>query len=118
MKLYTFFIQKSTTITFKEESNSKDRQTPITATALPCAICGSCFPDAFILQKHWLSHVCDRPHICKLCDAGFTTVEALNAHTLTHQNVIFLFFYIFILLFFFLFFFVNCIFWGTFWLFE
>ncbi|VDK89218.1 unnamed protein product, partial [Litomosoides sigmodontis] len=58
-----------------------------TATAaLPCAICGQSFPDAFALQRHWLSHVCDRPHICKHCDAGFTTADALNTHALTHQN--------------------------------
>uniref|UniRef100_A0A2K6VY29 C2H2-type domain-containing protein n=1 Tax=Onchocerca volvulus TaxID=6282 RepID=A0A2K6VY29_ONCVO len=56
------------------------------STALPCAICGQSFPDAFALQRHWLSHVCDRPHICKQCDAGFTTADALNIHTLTHQN--------------------------------
>uniref|UniRef100_A0A915PUS8 C2H2-type domain-containing protein n=1 Tax=Setaria digitata TaxID=48799 RepID=A0A915PUS8_9BILA len=54
--------------------------------ALPCAICGQSFPDAFALQRHWLSHVCDRPHICKQCDAGFTTADALNSHALTHQN--------------------------------
>uniref|UniRef100_A0A1I8EPX2 C2H2-type domain-containing protein n=1 Tax=Wuchereria bancrofti TaxID=6293 RepID=A0A1I8EPX2_WUCBA len=35
------------------------------STALPCAICEQSFPDAFALQRHWLSHVCDRPHICK-----------------------------------------------------
>ncbi|VDO73464.1 unnamed protein product [Onchocerca flexuosa] len=56
------------------------------STALPCAICGQSFPDAFALQRHWLSHVCDRPHICKQCDAGFTTADALDIHTLTHQN--------------------------------
>uniref|UniRef100_A0A158Q711 C2H2-type domain-containing protein n=1 Tax=Elaeophora elaphi TaxID=1147741 RepID=A0A158Q711_9BILA len=56
------------------------------SAALPCAICGQSFPDAFALQRHWLSHVCDRPHICKQCDAGFTTADALNTHTLTHQN--------------------------------
>ncbi|KAK6111711.1 Zinc finger C2H2 type family protein [Brugia pahangi] len=56
------------------------------SAALPCAICGQSFPDAFALQRHWLSHVCDRPHICKQCDAGFTTADALNSHTLTHQN--------------------------------
>ncbi|CAG9529553.1 unnamed protein product, partial [Cercopithifilaria johnstoni] len=56
------------------------------SAALPCAICGQSFPDAFALQQHWLSHVCDRPHICKQCDAGFTTADALNTHTLTHQN--------------------------------
>ncbi|KAM3729206.1 Transcription factor [Dirofilaria immitis] len=56
------------------------------SAALPCAICGQSFPDAFALQRHWLSHVCDRPHICKQCDAGFTTADALNTHSLTHQN--------------------------------
>ncbi|EJD75353.1 zinc finger protein [Loa loa] len=56
------------------------------SAALPCAICGQSFPDAFALQRHWLSHVCDRPHICKQCDAGFTTADALNTHALTHQN--------------------------------
>ncbi|VBB32196.1 unnamed protein product, partial [Acanthocheilonema viteae] len=68
----------------------QDQQTKlsvaIASAALPCAICGQSFPDAFALQRHWLSHVCDRPHICKQCDAGFTTADALNTHTLTHQN--------------------------------
>ncbi|VDM95973.1 unnamed protein product [Thelazia callipaeda] len=80
----------------KDQRRSKTTQLPVTSTsllgnavaapaALPCAICGQSFPDAFVLQRHWLSHVCDRPYICKQCDAGFTTSEALNTHTLTHQ---------------------------------
>lgn len=57
----------------------------IAAARLPCAICGACFQDALLLQQHWLSHVCDRPHVCRQCDAGFTTADALSLHTATHD---------------------------------
>lgn len=59
----------------------------VLSATLPCCICGKKFGDAFALQQHWLSHVEHRPHICKVCDAAFTTAEALDTHLLTHPKV-------------------------------
>lgn len=83
--------QASTT---SDVSQSSSDGSPLTTAAspssngagqLPCAICSKVFDNAMTLQQHWLTHVCDRPHVCRLCDAGFTTNEALNIHLNTHQ---------------------------------
>jgi len=84
--------QASTT---SDVSQSSSDGSPLTTAAspssngvgqLPCAICSKVFDNALTLQQHWLTHVCDRPHVCNLCDAGFTTSDALNAHVATHQS--------------------------------
>lgn len=51
---------------------------------LPCTVCGALYPDAMSLQEHWLTHVTKRPYVCKICDAGFTTAEALSNHSSSH----------------------------------
>jgi hypothetical protein len=55
---------------------------------LRCDFCSATFADPSQLQKHWITHISGqaRPHICKDCDAGFTTSEALQAHANTHRN--------------------------------
>lgn len=70
----------------KQEASLHDRMSAYSA-GLPCAICSKRFGDAITLQQHWLSHVSDRPHICKICDAAFTTAEALETHKLTHPKI-------------------------------
>ncbi|CAJ0933822.1 unnamed protein product, partial [Mesorhabditis belari] len=57
---------------------------PAQLNSLPCVVCGDRFVDSMTLQEHWLSHVAKRPHICSVCDAGFTTLDALNSHKVSH----------------------------------
>uniref|UniRef100_A0A1I7XIS6 Phosphatidylinositol 4-kinase beta n=1 Tax=Heterorhabditis bacteriophora TaxID=37862 RepID=A0A1I7XIS6_HETBA len=58
--------------------------------SLPCTICNRSFSDAVSLQQHWFGHVSSRTHVCqvliKVCDAGFTTQDALNQHSVTHAE--------------------------------
>uniref|UniRef100_A0A0N5AB99 C2H2-type domain-containing protein n=1 Tax=Syphacia muris TaxID=451379 RepID=A0A0N5AB99_9BILA len=68
----------------QKQQNSLDNR----ILALPCSMCGVKFGDAIVLQEHWLCHVKARPHICKVCDAAFTTAEALDTHLLTHPKCV------------------------------
>ncbi|KAJ1353966.1 ZnF_C2H2 [Parelaphostrongylus tenuis] len=52
---------------------------------LPCTLCNKSFSDAVSLQQHWFGHVSSRIHVCQVCDAGFTTSDALSQHSLTHS---------------------------------
>lgn len=52
---------------------------------LPCTLCNKSFSDAVSLQQHWFRHVSSRIHVCQVCDAGFTTSDALSQHSLTHS---------------------------------
>ncbi|MFH4979733.1 hypothetical protein AB6A40_006442 [Gnathostoma spinigerum] len=71
----------------QQQQRQRDVGQSSSIASLPCVVCRQCFPDAFSLQQHWLSHVCHRPYVCKTCDAGFITAEALKSHSFTHQNV-------------------------------
>ncbi|KJH42092.1 zinc finger, C2H2 type [Dictyocaulus viviparus] len=53
---------------------------------LPCTLCNKSFSDAVSLQQHWFGHVSSRIHVCQVCDAGFTTSDALSQHSLTHST--------------------------------
>ncbi|ETN79276.1 zinc finger, C2H2 type [Necator americanus] len=54
--------------------------------SLPCTLCNKTFNDAVTLQQHWFGHVSSRTHVCQVCDAGFTTSDALAQHSLTHSS--------------------------------
>uniref|UniRef100_A0A915CTR0 C2H2-type domain-containing protein n=1 Tax=Ditylenchus dipsaci TaxID=166011 RepID=A0A915CTR0_9BILA len=84
--------------TASDPAASMQSSAPATLS-LPCNICSLVFNDAIQLQTHWMqSHwsqamssmqqqnTCSRPFVCKECDAGFTTQEALNSHQLTHNS--------------------------------
>jgi hypothetical protein len=66
----------------------QQQQSVINASSslLPCAVCGCQFDNAISLQHHWLTHISDpRTHICRRCDAGFTSADALRSHMATHS---------------------------------
>jgi uncharacterized Zn-finger protein len=53
---------------------------------LQCNQCNLEFSDANKLQTHYVTHFI-RPHVCSTCDAGFTTIEALRAHSMAHLGM-------------------------------
>ncbi|KAE9551933.1 hypothetical protein FO519_004862 [Halicephalobus sp. NKZ332] len=63
--------------------NVNNVKNDIERLVLKCNQCNSVFINADELQIHYAVHF-NRPHVCSICDAGFTTSEALKAHTITH----------------------------------
>uniref|UniRef100_A0AC35FVR0 C2H2-type domain-containing protein n=1 Tax=Panagrolaimus sp. PS1159 TaxID=55785 RepID=A0AC35FVR0_9BILA len=53
---------------------------------LKCNQCNLEFNDANDLQTHYVTHF-SRPHVCPICDAGFTTFEALQSHSMAHLGI-------------------------------
>ncbi|KFD51107.1 hypothetical protein M513_08007 [Trichuris suis] len=45
-----------------------------------CLMCGKQFANMIEYQEHMVSHSQPRPFLCDVCDAGFTTARALQAH--------------------------------------
>ncbi|KRZ88287.1 Zinc finger protein 40 [Trichinella sp. T8] len=47
---------------------------------LVCFICCKQCSNVIDLQEHMLGHSQPRPYVCEFCDAGFTSIRALQAH--------------------------------------
>ena len=56
--------------------------TPVKPATASCLLCGRVLANTTDLQQHLLGHITDRPHVCALCDAAFTTAASLNLHLL------------------------------------
>lgn len=53
-------------------------------TIFECSYCGHAATDYRNMKRHVLTHTGQKPHICRVCNRGFSRSAHLKRHLVTH----------------------------------